>query len=223
MRFLAIIPARGGSKGLKDKNILSFNGVPLIEYVTKKVLGVRGINDIVVTSDSNNILKAVEHLDVIVKKREISLAQDDSLMVDVVLDVLCSVGFYDYLILLQPTSPLRDSTDIETALNLVKDKKLGSLVSVVESEEHPYKMLTKKEGLVHPLYDWDSLNLSRQNLPLVYRQNGAIYIIEVQKFKEKRKFIFEDTFLYEMPLNRSVDIDSYFDFKFAEFLAEKGL
>jgi len=135
MKYLAIIPARGGSKRLPNKNILNLSGKPLIAWSIEAALKSEYIDDIVVTSDSDKILEIARNYDVITIKRPYYLASDTANSIDVIKHVIENVdGKYDYLVLLQPTSPLRNEKHIDEAIELLDIKKADAIISVCEME-----------------------------------------------------------------------------------------
>ncbi|MDI3473276.1 MAG: CMP-N,N-diacetyllegionaminic acid synthase [Thermotogaceae bacterium] len=225
-RFLALIPARGGSKGLKDKNIRLLNNKPLLAY-TIEAAKESGIFDrIIVSTDSEKIAAvALKYGAEVPFMRPKELATDTASSMDVLIHTIKllqeSGDIYDYVVLLQPTSPLRTSQDIVEAANLLIKKNANSVVSVCRVEHSPLWSNTLPEDL--SLKDFirpEIKNLRRQDLPIFYRLNGAIYIAKVSYILETKDFFGQGSYAYIMPVNRSVDIDTEFDLALAEVLLQ---
>jgi len=212
---IAIIPARGGSKGVLRKNIRDFRGQPLIVWTIQAALQSKYIDTVIVTSDDNEILQ-VAHLNrAKVLKRPSYLATDQAKSVDVVAHVLENVEppNYDIVMLLQPTSPLRNSCHIDESLELYTNKGSGSVVSVNKVRESPHLIYSLRDGCISPLIN-ESQFVRRQDFLDYYILNGAIYIVNRNKFEISRKFIFKDTCAYIMSTKDSLDIDEESDFNF---------
>ena len=217
MKVIAIIPARGGSKGIPRKNLVNFSGKPLMQWTIEAALESKYITDVVVSSDDDEILnEAQKNKKVLALKRPIELAQDTSKTEPVLTHVLDSLNEikYDYLILLQPTSPLRTFEDIDFAFEKLLNSEATSLISVCELEHHPYKSFKVDEkgylqGIINNNYPF----YPRQELPKTYRANGAIYIIEVSAFLKKNTLLTNKTTHFEMTIESSLDIDTFDDIK----------
>ena len=225
-RNLAIIPARSGSKGLKDKNIKLLNGKPLIAYTIEEALKSNIFEDVVVSTDSKEYKRISEEYGAWVPfLRDKILSQDDTSTTDVIENTLYkleSIGrIYDNFMILQPTSPLRDKHDIINAFNLFIDKKANSVVSMCECEHSPIftKKLNKDNNLDGFLSNLESCR--RQDFSKYYRLNGAIYLSKVNYFKRYKDFYKEKSYAYIMEKFKSVDIDDIFDFNYAEFIIKK--
>ena len=209
-KVLAIIPARGGSKGFPKKNIALLNGLPLIAWTIQASLKSKYICKTLVTSDSEEILDISNHYGAEVLKRPDEYATDSSSSEDVVRHTLSSLKQeFDYIILLQPTSPLRNAEDIDAAFELFFVSKATSLISVCEVDNKLYKAFKKDDngylsGISNNKYPF----MRRQDLPKAFMSNGAIYIVEVDSFLKNNSFYSNKTVSYKMPEERSVDIDS---------------
>ncbi|WP_198519845.1 acylneuraminate cytidylyltransferase family protein [Polaribacter sp. ALD11] len=210
MRVLAIIPARGGSKGIRRKNMVNFNGKPLIQWSIDAANKSKYITDILVTSDDDEILEYARKTNgVIDLKRPKELAKDNSRTEPVLVHALKNIDKeYDYLILLQPTSPLRTTEDIDLAFQKLINSEGASLISVCNIEVHPYKSFkVDKNGFLQGIINNEFPFYPRQKLPKVYKPNGAIYIIETAIFLKLEKLHTQRTIHYEMSKEKSLDVD----------------
>lgn len=212
MKVLAIIPARGGSKGIPKKNLVEVANKPLIQWTIEAALQSKSIDTVVVSSDDDEILEyAKSYHQLICIKRPSELARDNSVIEPVinhVLEVLDVENQYDYLILLQPTSPLRTSDDINNAISLIANNEATSLISVTRPTHHPLKSFIKNEegylqGLVNNGYPF----MPRQELPEVYQPNGAIYIVQIKEFLKSSTLLTKKAIGYMMTLEKSIDVD----------------
>lgn len=224
-RILALIPARGGSKGLPGKNILPFHGKPLIAWTILQALAGKYLDKVLVSTDDEKIATISRKYGACVPfLRPKKLATSKSNMIDVVLHSLNFLAQrgedYDMVILLQPTSPLRTSKDIDKAIELFFEKKASSVISVCPSEHHPWWSVSLRQNSKIEKF-LGNAHKNRQELPRFYRLNGAIYLNGVSSFKKERIFIGKNTYAYVMPAERSVDIDSRIDFDFAAFIKAK--
>ena len=214
--FVALIPARGGSKGLKKKNLYPVNNKPLISWTIESAISSHYLEQIFVSSDDNSILEIASKEGVNCIERPANLAEDTSSMESVIMHSIeqidkQGIGF-KYLILLQPTSPLRDSKDIDLACKKFVQLKADSLISVTNVESSVLKTLVKdNNGFLRPAFDNKFPSMNRQQLPLAYRPNGAIYIINKKLFLNNPTLFQKDTAMYEMKENKSIDVDSIND------------
>ena len=215
MKVLAIIPARKGSKGIIGKNLINFSGKPLIQWSIEAALKSKVITDVVVSSDGDEILEYAEkNRDILTIKRPKELAEDTSETAPVLLHALEELKHknYDYLILLQPTSPLRTSDDIDTAFHKLIELKANSLISVCTMDYHPYKAFKINEnGFLQGIINNDFPFSPRQELPQTVKANGAIYIISVQEFLLEKTLLTSSTAYFEMSKEKSLDIDTLDD------------
>ena len=224
MEILGIIPGRKGSKGVLNKNIRKINGKPLISYSIEAALESEYIKKVVVSSDSDEILEIAGSYGVESIKRPEHLAQDDSTTVDVVKHVLdvfngSNKYFPEILVLLQPTSPLRDSNDIDEAIKMfLKDGDADALISVSKFNHNPLWSFKIENNFLSPANDEKFLNKRRQELPELFLPNGAIYIIKTRKFLEKNSFVMKKTKAFIMSEEKSMDIDTELDLKLVKCL-----
>jgi CMP-N,N'-diacetyllegionaminic acid synthase len=214
-RILAVIPARGGSKGLPHKNIRDACGKPLIAWTIEAAQKSRYISRLVLSSDDTEIIKAAQRFGCDVPfVRPKYLASDTASSIDVIHHAIKEIPGYDYVILLQPTSPLRTTSDIDNAVEMMLNKGAPACVGITESTESPYwMMVVEKNEVLKPLIDRSHFQQRRQDLPNTYLVNGAIYIAEINWLMRQSGFVGPETIGYRMPKERSIDIDTEEDFR----------
>ncbi|MDF2183722.1 acylneuraminate cytidylyltransferase family protein [Grimontia hollisae] len=223
MRILAITPARGGSKRLPGKNIKNLNGKPLIQWTIDAALAVEEITYVMVTTDCKTIAEIAKQSGADVPFiRPPELATDTSSSTDVIRHVL---DFYkmqgedfDFVLVLQPTSPVRNADDIRRAIALLKINEADAVVSVCPCEHSPLWANTLPENCsMEDFIRHEVSQLRSQDLPNYYRINGAIYLTRVSRFyQENSLFLSSNIFAYVMDNERSIDIDHELDFLIAE-------
>jgi len=228
-KILTLIPARAGSKRLPWKNIKDLRGKPLIAWTIEQALGSKYADNVMVSTDDKGIAEtAVKYGALAPFLRPQELAGDKASSIDVALHSLewfkqengC---FPEFIILLQPTSPLRAAEDIDKAFEMILfDRNADAVVSITKALESPYSARVKNpKGFIERFIN-DGKNFYRkQDLPAVYMPNGAVYICRTQALFKEKTFYPEKTLGYEMPRERSVDIDDIIDFQFAQFLLEE--
>jgi N-acylneuraminate cytidylyltransferase/CMP-N,N'-diacetyllegionaminic acid synthase len=219
-KVLAIIPARGGSKGLPGKNIKNLGGKPLIAWSIEAALNTPEIDRTVVTTDAKDIAQVAQEYGADVPfLRPEELAADDTSSADVVLHVLSNLEEqFDIIILLQPTSPFRTSLHIQQALAVCQAENNFTLISVCESDKSPSWLFWNENNKLAPILGTNSEATRRQDVRKAYALNGAIYVVEVDRFKQQRKFLYDDSIPFVMDKNSSIDIDDVMDFKIAELV-----
>lgn len=224
-RVLAIIPARGGSKGLPRKNVLPLAGKPLIAWTIEAARGSRYIDRCIVSTDDHEIKEVAQQWGGEVPfLRPAELAQDDTPMRDVIVHALDLCPGYDYVVLLQPTSPLRISADIDGCLETLVRSTSTTAVSVTEVDKPPFWMFRMDcAGRLVPLMENAAPILRRQDAPTVYVLNGAVYVGTPAAYRAEGPFVRADTLGYPMPRERSVDVDTEFDLKLCEWLLLRRL
>jgi CMP-N,N'-diacetyllegionaminic acid synthase len=210
--FLAVIPARGGSKGIPKKNIVEVCGKPLIQYTIEEALSSKLLDRIIVSTDDVEIAEVSKKCGAEVPfLRPKELADDQAKTIDVLIHAINELKKrgekYDYLILLQPTQPLRKSWHIDEAIQQIVNNKAESLVSVSEVKEHPILIRTINEsGNTERLRKVNS-TVRRQEFPKYYKVNGAIYINKINdKFNEQTS-LNDNKFAYIMDSKYDLDID----------------
>jgi CMP-N,N'-diacetyllegionaminic acid synthase len=222
MKPLIIIPARGGSKGVPRKNIKLLNGKPLIHYTIEAAQNIFSNDIICVSTDDEEIKEVTEQTGLIVPfLRPAELATDQAGTREVLLHAIsfyeANEYFADTIILLQPTSPFRTSSQIKEAIKLYSDE-CDMVVSVKETKSNPYYLLYEENEFGYLKKSKESAFTRRQDCPKVWEFNGAIYIINIESIKESPISDFKKTMKYEMDDKSSLDIDNDFDWKLAETL-----
>ena len=220
-RVLAVIPARGGSKGIPGKNLREVGGVSLLHRTIRAAMASRHVDLVVVSSDDNAILEHASLLQgVITLRRPADLAGDDTAMAPVVVHAL-DTHPADIVVLLQPTSPLRETNDIDDALERFVAAGADSLMSVCPTATSPFWMyrIGDDNRLESILPEQDAT--TRQQLPPTYQVNGAVYIVGSRWFREHRRFSDSETIAHVMPRERSIDVDTETDLLVAEALISK--
>ena len=220
--FLAIIPARGGSKRLPRKNILDLCGKPLISWSIEAALKSKYISKVVVSSDDEEILNISSNFGADIIKRPYELANDTATTFDAIKHTINNLEKYDYIVLLQPTSPLRNEKHIDEAIELLEEKQADAIVSVCEMDHSPlWSNTLPKDGNMNNFLRDEVLNKRSQDLEKYYRVNGAIYICKTDKLLENKSFFLKDNiFAYIMDRKSSIDIDEEIDFLFAQRVIE---
>ncbi|MBW4827971.1 MAG: acylneuraminate cytidylyltransferase family protein [Clostridiaceae bacterium] len=226
-KVLAIIPARGGSKGIPRKNIADFCGKPLISWSIEEALKSKYIDRLIVSTEDEEIKEVSRKYGAEIPfLRPVELSQDDTPGIEPILHCINWLkskeeSEYDYICVLQCTSPFRKSQHIDEALEILIGNKGDSIVSVAESEVSPYWMKKIRNGkLVDFIKDIPMYN-RRQDLPEVYKINGALYIIKTSILLKNKNWYNDNTFPYIMNRLDSIDIDEPIDFKIAEILMKE--
>lgn len=217
-KILAIIPARGGSKRLPRKNILDLAGKPLIAWTIEAALSSQYIDSVVVSSEDQEILAISAAYGAKTLERPMSLASDTASTFDTLKHAIDHYPEYEYIILLQPTSPLRNVNHIDESILLLLEKNADAIISVCEMDHHPFwsNILPENGNMSHFMKD-EIRNLRSQDLPKYYRLNGAIYICKTQKLLEEKSFMLKDKiFAFEMDKKSSIDIDEITDLEIAK-------
>jgi CMP-N,N'-diacetyllegionaminic acid synthase len=224
VRNLGIIPARSGSKGLKDKNIKMLNGKPLLAYTIEAAIKSNLFDEIFVSTDSTEYAKIAREWGASVPfLRNDELSSDTASSWNVVKEEIVNykkIGKeFDTVALLQPTSPLRTSEDIINGYKLMKDKNAKAVVSVCEVDHSPLWCNTLPQDYsLNNFLNKDLINAPRQSLPTYYRINGALYIANIEYLLSNNNIYNEQCFALILPKTNSIDIDDALDFKFAEML-----
>ena len=223
--MIALIPARSGSKGLIEKNIKKFNGVPLVGLAVLDCINAKNIDEVYITTDNKKIEEiAISYGAKSLGLRPTHLASDDSLANDTyryMIDLISSKKnkTISEILIAQPTSPLRTSEDIDNSVNLYFDKQADSVISFT-IQPNPiswYKEIDSNNRIISTNINCSFSN--RQDEPLLYVPNGAVYVL-------RKNIIFSNswysnkTYAYLMPRERSIDIDTLSDFTYAQYLSK---
>lgn len=215
LSVLALIAARGGSKGLPGKNIRPVHGRPLIDFTIGAARAARCVDRVVLSTDDETIAAAALAGGCEVPfMRPAALADDEARSIDVVLDALDRLPPHDMVVLLQPTSPARTAADIDDACAQLVRHGAPSCVSVTLADESPYWMFRLDEAMrLAPLLPAPVAASRRQDLPPVYVLNGAVYAARTEWLRRTGGFVGEGTVAHVMPRERSIDIDTLADFE----------
>lgn len=223
----AIIPARGGSKGVPGKNLKLLGGRPLLAHTVSAARAARCVSRILLSTDDPAIAAAGQALGAEVPLlRPAGLATDTAPVFDAIEHLLAHLTAQgetepDYILLLQPTSPLRTAGDIEAAFDRLLSARADALISVSPAQDHP--LLCKQmdaAGRLTPYFDTPLQAARRQDLPPAYVPNGAIYLIKTRLLLSARAWCPPGTMAYVMPPDRSIDLDTPEDFERAEWLLQ---
>lgn len=219
---LAVIPARGGSKGIPRKNIKMLCGKPLIAWTIEEAQKSKYIDRLILSSEDAEIIDVAKQWGCEVPfVRPIELALDTTPGVEPVLHAMEMCPGYDYIVLLQATSPLRIVGDIDAAIQKCIDRAANTCVAVTPTKHNPTFMFSRNEfDLLTPASSVAIETTRRQDMEQLYVLNGAIYISETKFLATKKRFLNSDSLAFEMSAEKSVDIDSDFDFNLATYLLQ---
>lgn len=224
MKHLAIIPARSGSKGVVDKNIKMLEGKPLLAYSVEAALKSAVFDRVMVSTDAERYAAVAREYGAEVPfLRSEQNSSDIASTWDSVKEVL--TGYkeqgetFDSVCVLQPTSPLRTEWDIINGYELFQNKKANAVLGVCAMEHSPlYANVLGEDGCMDGFVRAETASLSRQMLPVYYRVNGALYILREDYLWEMSSPYDRGSYAYIMPAERSVDIDTAYDFMWAAYL-----
>ena len=230
-KILCTICARAGSKGVKNKNIKEINGKPLIAYTIEQAKDSGLFEHIVISTNSNEIATVAELYGAeIFFKRDAIMASDTAGKLDVIKDAFMrSEKYYntkfDYLVDLDATAPLRGVKDIIESFKQFLDNKNDNLITAMPSRRSPYFNLVEqdKNGKVYLSKELDSSIVRRQDAPKSYDMNASIYIWKRDTILNENSIFLENTGLYVMPEERSIDIDTELDYKFVELIMKENM
>jgi CMP-N,N'-diacetyllegionaminic acid synthase len=216
---LAIIPARGGSKGIPRKNLAILSGKPLIAWTIEEAMKSRHIDRLILSSDDTEIMAAGRQWGCDVPfQRPPELALDDTPGIEPILHAIEALPEkYDYVTVLQPTSPLRRVEDIDGCIQRCVNRNAPACVTVAPAAKSPYWMyLVDEKDYLTPVMR-EEHGAIRQNLPAVYVLNGAVYVAATAWLKDRQNFVSAETVAYIMPAERSQDIDTDIDLQWCRF------
>lgn len=211
---LGIIPARGGSKGVPRKNIREAGGKPLIAWTIEEAKKSRYIDRLILSSEDEEIMETAKKFECEVPfTRPLEISGDDVSAAVVALHAAKTLKGYDYVVLLQPTSPFRTAEDIDACVERCVNSHAKASISVTRPDKSPYWMFTIDENnFLHPILDAKYMKIQRQKLLETFSPNGAIFVAETSSFLECKSFITDKTVAYEMSKEKSLDIDTKLDF-----------
>ncbi len=226
IKIISFIPAKSNSQDLKNKNLKKLNNLSLVELAIIGAKKSKLIDEVYLSSNSDKILKIGIKLDVKTLKRKKNLSNYSASANSVILDFIknkLQSNHEDYIIAyLQPTSPFRNNTHIDSAIKHLIKKKLRCVVSVTENKNF-FKSLYKKNLFLNPFFNDNFVTNNRQNLKKIYSPNGAIYIFYASDFMKKKKLSFIKSGYYNMNRIDSIDIDDKEDYELANYLSKKYL
>ncbi|WP_199440206.1 acylneuraminate cytidylyltransferase family protein [Umezawaea beigongshangensis] len=225
-QVVAVVPARGGSVGYPGKNLAPFLGRPLVAHAVATGAAARGVGRVLLTTDDDAIAAAGAAEGAEVVRRPAELATSESRTVDAVLHALGVADVPDeaLVVLLQPTSPLRTSADVEECLALHGSRRTGSVVQVAESgEHHPWKACLLDDGVLVPSRNWEDLEAPRQALPPVLRPTGGVYVLRAGDLRRHGRFFVPAVLAQVVPTERAVDVDGEADLLLARRRATGAL
>jgi N-acylneuraminate cytidylyltransferase/CMP-N,N'-diacetyllegionaminic acid synthase len=228
---LAIVPARGGSKGLPRKNLRKLGGRPLVSWPISAALGAKCVSRVIISTDDLEIAEAARLVGAEVPfLRPAALASDDASSMDVVLHAINffeSKGvFFDFVLMLEPTSPLTDSEDVDAAFAMLRSsgKNADSIVGIsrVEAAHPEYDVRLVEKGFIVPYAAPDFKSLRRrQEIEELYFLEGSLYLSRVEAFRKHRSFYHERTLGYPVPRWKSLEVDEHIDFVLIEAVLER--
>jgi CMP-N,N'-diacetyllegionaminic acid synthase len=223
-RVLALVPARGGSKGVPRKNIRIIGGKPMIAWTIEAARGSRYIDRLVLSSDDQAIIDvAVECGCEAPFVRPAELASDEADAMSVIRHAIAMLPEqFEYLVLLQPTSPMRLTQDIDAAIERCVGRGAPACVSICEAEKSPFWMLElDAQGTVHPLFPADQIPHRRQDARAIFALNGAVYVGRTDHLRLGGTFLAPGAIGYPMPKERSLDVDTELDLAIVDFLLKR--
>jgi CMP-N-acetylneuraminic acid synthetase/NAD(P)-dependent dehydrogenase (short-subunit alcohol dehydrogenase family) len=217
-KFLSVILARGGSKRLHAKNVLDLCGKPLVSWSIETALKSKYIDTILVSSNDDHVLDIAKEYGVQTLKRPDNLSSDTASTHDALVHALNNTEKHEYVMLLQPTSPLRNEIHVDKAVEFLKEKNADAVISVCEVDDNPLWTNTLNDDLsMNSFMKEEVKNKRSQDLDKYYKLNGAIHICKTDKFlKEKGFFIKNNIFAFKMDRKSSIDIDEAFDYELAK-------
>ncbi|MCK9615624.1 MAG: acylneuraminate cytidylyltransferase family protein [Candidatus Omnitrophica bacterium] len=223
-KIIGVIPARGGSKGIRHKNIVPLYGKPLIEYTIEQALKSKFLDRIIVSTDSKRIAEVAKKFckfGVEIFKRPKCLSQDSTLTVDVLRYLLKNIKnknnyMPDIVVTLQPTSPFRKFSTIDRAIIKLIEGKYDSIITICKAERTPYKMYILKKGLIKPLLCAGKyIEKPRQIIPNVFRSTGTVYVTKSSLILKQKRIIGRKCSYIFVDRPESFDLDDKFDLKVA--------
>jgi N-acylneuraminate cytidylyltransferase len=222
-KILALITARGGSKGILKKNIKPLGGKPLICWTIDAALQSKYVDRLILSSDDSEIIEIARIANCEVPfTRPKYLAEDETSSMDVIMHALEQIEEdYDYLLLLQPTSPFRTAQQIDNIITACLEQECRMMISVARLKKHPMFMYSLNGTYLKSFLD-SRQQLRRQDMPAAYEHNGALYLAEIDLLKRVKSFNIPEACAFVMTGAVNLDIDDQQDWQYAEYLLEKG-
>ncbi|WDP89762.1 MAG: acylneuraminate cytidylyltransferase family protein [Desulfobacter sp.] len=222
MKILGVIAARGGSKGVPRKNVRRAGGKPLIAWMIEAAGRSRLMDRLILSSDDSEIIRVAGQYGCEAPfVRPAHLARDESSVSDVIVHAMESVPGYDFVMLLQPTSPLTRAEDIDGCIESCINSSSDAMVSVTQVDKSPYWMFHMDgTAMLKPVLGERYLNKRRQDLPVSYLPSGAIYMARSSWFMANRSFYSDTTRGYVVPAERSLDIDTESDLRYFDWITK---
>jgi CMP-N,N'-diacetyllegionaminic acid synthase len=222
---LAVMPARGGSKAIPRKNLAALAGKPLIVWTIEAARASQCLSRLVVSTDDSEIADVAAASGAGVPFiRPAELAQDETPAIEPILHAVDWLNKHegyrpDFVMILQPTSPLRQAEDIDAAVKIAHEQKADAVVSVSPAHKHPFWMKrVTKDGRLEDFFEQRKQYVRRQDLPPAFELNGAIYLVKREVLIESKTFYTDRTFAYVMPHERAVDVDDSWDLYLADLI-----
>jgi CMP-N-acetylneuraminic acid synthetase len=224
LKILAVIPARGGSKGVPRKNLKKISGKSLLQWAIERSNKSKFIDRLIISSEDIEIIEESKKFGCEVPfKRPDYLARDESSTNDVILHALENINGYDIVLCLQVTSPLVETEDIDLAIKACVDSDSKACISASIPEKSPYWMFKLNNKMVDPIFGESYFNKRRQDLPEVFIPNGAVYVAYSDWFKNNKSFYSKETTVHIMSREKSFDLDTELDFLLVEtYLKQKS-
>lgn len=224
---IAVIPARGGSKGIPGKNIAVLGGAPLVSWSIKVARSVRAIDRVIVSTDSNDVARVAEAYGAEVSERPPHLATDTSMVIDTLRDLIecwrTAGESVRTVVLLEPTCPFRSVADVESCLKLLEDEAIDSVATFKRAELNPHRAWRITDNRPSTFLPGVNPWLPRQSLPAAYQLNGGVYAFRADRLRaEDESILFGNTAAVVMPPERSIDIDEPRDLLVANVMLEEG-
>jgi N-acylneuraminate cytidylyltransferase len=222
--YLVIIPARGGSKGIKNKNKKKIHGKPLIEWTINEAKKIFDSKNILLSTDDNEIVKiGLKNKIQVPFLRPKSISKDTTAGVKTIIHALKYFPNAKNIMLLQPTSPLRSAEDIREMIIFYKKNKFNSVVSISAVLDHPRNMFSlEKKSILKKMLKFEKEYYTRQKYEKIFRVNGAMYLAKREWILKTKSVLTEETAGFIMPIERSIDIDNNYEWDIAEFLLKKN-
>lgn len=223
MSVVAIVPARGGSKGLPGKNRRYLNDKHLLAYPIEAALNAKCVDAVYFTTENKVLAELAEYYGARVIDRPAELATDEATSADVILHALEWVGRYKYFVYLEPTSPLTEASDVDRAFEMLKKNRHADAIVGVSKlwAHHPYFTVKLEGQFIKPYVEESFASFRRQEVEELYFLDGSLYISSVKAFEKHKTFYHDRTMAYVTPKWQSYEIDDHTDFVVVEAIAKE--